>query len=90
MDDDIFNYDIEEPDEVEDVAVIDESNIDKARKKLDCTDEPANSYQRYFLYSKSDQKAKCRICGTTVLRKNYGSTGMEKHLKAMHKTFSAE
>ena len=30
MDDDIFNYDIEEPDEVEDVAVIEESNIDKA------------------------------------------------------------
>ena len=67
MDNDNFNYDTEDPDEVDD-EVIEESNVDKARKKLDCT-EPANSYQRYFLYSKGDQKAKCRVCGKSISRK---------------------
>ena len=45
MDDDIFNneYIIDEPDELIEEFVIDESDVDKARKKLDGT-EPANSY----------------------------------------------
>ena len=41
MDNDNFNYDIEDPDEVDD-EVIEESNVDKARKKLDCTEPEKN------------------------------------------------
>ena len=91
MDDDILNneYIIDEPDELIEEFVIDESDVDKARKKLDGT-EPAKSYQRYFLYSKGDQKAKCRVCETVVSRKNYGTTGIDKHLKLYHKKFYAE
>ena len=70
-----YNYEIENPNEVEDDVLIEESNIDKARKKLNCT-EPANSYQRYFLYSKGDQKSKCRLCETRISRNNYGTAAM--------------
>ena len=62
-------------------------NIDKARKKLDCT-EPANSYHAIFYIQR--EKAKCRFCETRISCNNYRTAVMEKHLRSKHKTFHAE
>src|SRR5271157_5073304 len=79
MDD--FDFDIVEPNENDNTDVInEEQNDDPSTKKLDVT-EPARSYLRYYRYSKGDQQATCRTCGAKVPRPNYGTSGMEIHLK---------
>jgi ribosomal protein S27E len=70
------DFDLEEPTDSAQVVEIEQ----RGAKNIDKT-EPADSYHRYYLYSKSDQKAKCRVCGVTVSRKNYGTTAMALHLK---------
>ena len=48
--------------------------------KLDKT-EPAYSFHRFYCYQKGQDSAKCRICKTTIKRKNGNTNGLEKHLK---------
>ena len=48
--------------------------------KLDKT-EPVYSFHRFYCYQKGQDSAKCRICKTTIKRKNGNTNGLEKHLK---------
>jgi hypothetical protein len=80
MDDVDFDIEFAEANENDDVVINDEQNV----KNLDLT-EPARSHLRYYRYQKGDQPATCRTCGAKVPRPNYGTTGMENHLRRYHR-----
>jgi len=75
--------DSNESEEEEEVVVDSDSELHENLKseKLELT-EPANSFLRYYLFSRGDSKAKCRICSKKIGRKNGSTNGMDKHLSS--------